>query len=138
MAGRWAPVAPYLYVDLSRDRAGLSWLSAFQRQLQAGSFCPARSTRRVAHGVPLFFLRTETTGNGSLQPAAEACLHVRNRAGCPVSSNRLSDMEACAVFLVGVDDGRFPSCSPMAFSDHVGDTRILVRTPGDGGPARLE
>ena len=37
MAGRRAAVAPYLHVDLYRDRPGVHRLPALQRKLQAGA-----------------------------------------------------------------------------------------------------
>ena len=39
MAGRRAAMAPYLHVDLYRDRPGVHRLPDLQRKLQAGALC---------------------------------------------------------------------------------------------------
>src|SRR5271157_5179412 len=77
MAGRRAAMAPYLHVDLYRDRLVVHRLPDLQRKLQAGTLYRARPAWRVANGAPLLFLRPQAAGQGSLQPATEARIHVR-------------------------------------------------------------
>jgi len=87
---------------------------------------------------PLLFLRTQATGEGSLQPTAEACVHVRNRTGCTVGAYRFRGMEAGAVFLAGVDDGRLPLGAAVAFPGYVGDSGVCVWAFSNGNSAWLE
>ncbi len=75
---------------------------------------------------------------GSLQPAAETRLHVGHCIRRPFGVDRFCDLEASAVLLAGVADGRIPSGAIVAFSDHVGDARFCVWPSGDGGIAWLE
>ena len=101
-------------------------------------FVPTRPPRRVADGAPLFLLRAQAAREGSLQPAAEARIHLGDRAGRAVGADRPRHLEAGPVLLAGMDDGRLPLGAAVAFPDHVGDARVRVWPPGDGGPAWLE
>ena len=92
----------------------------------------------MANGAPLLLLRSETACEGGLQPATEARVHLCDCLGSTVGADGPRNLEAGAVFLVGVDDGRVPSGAPLAFPDHVGAPGVCFRTSGNGGPAWLE
>ena len=62
----------------------------------------------------------------------------RNCAWRSVSAHRDCNLEAGAVFLAGVDDGRISLCAALAFPDHVGIDRVCVWALGDGGPSWME
>ena len=113
-------------------------LPDLQRKLQASALCTTRPAGRVADGAPLLLLRPQAADKGSLQPATEARVHLRDWARRAVGADRPRSLEAGAVFLAGVDDGRLPLGAAVAFPDHVGDAGVCVRTFGDGGPAWLE
>src|SRR5215469_5027558 len=92
----------------------------------------------MANGAPLLFLRPQTANHGSLQPAAETRVYLRDWAGSALGADWLCNLEARAVLMVGVVDGRLSPGTVVAFPDHVGDVGVRVRTSGDGGPAWLE
>ena len=138
MAGWRAAVAPYLHVDLHCYRFFLSGLPAFQRKLPAGFIYASRHSGRVADGSALFFLWSEATGSRSLQPAAEAGLHGRDRAGSSLGAYRACGVEACAVFLAGLDDGRISLRAHLAFRSNVGNFVFCAGASGDGDFAWLE
>ena len=138
LAGRGAAVASHLHVDLHRDRALLFRLPTFQRQLPAGFVYASRYSGRVADGSTLFFLWSEAAGSRSLQPSAEAGLHRGDRAGGALGSDRARGVEAGAVFLAGLDDGRIPLCAHLAFCGDVGDFVFCAGTSGDGDFAWME
>src|SRR6266496_1843261 len=92
----------------------------------------------MADGAPLLLLRPQTANQGSLQPAAEARLHLCNWVGRALGADRPGNLEASAVFVAGVDDGRLPSGTVVAFPDHVGDVGVRAWAFGDGGPSWLE
>ena len=60
------------------------------------------------------------------------------RPGRFVGADRTCGMEAGAVFLAGLDDGRLSLGPDLAFCRDVGDSVLPFRTPGHGGLARLE
>ena len=60
------------------------------------------------------------------------------RAGRFVGADRDCGLEAGAVFLAGLDDGRLSLGAHLAFCRDVGDSVLPSRTPRHGGPARLE
>src|SRR5207237_474279 len=97
---------PDFYVDLCRQRPSLRGIPTLQRKLQTDFVCPARHSWRVADGAALFFLRAEAGGERGLQPPAETCVHLRHRARRFISADGDCDLEAGAVFMVGMDDGR--------------------------------
>src|SRR5215813_8526321 len=102
MAGRRAAMAPYLHVDLHRDRPGVHRLPALQRELQAGALRATRPPWSVADGAALLFLRAQTANEGTLQPAAEARVHLRAGPGSALGAHGPRDLEAGAVFVAGV------------------------------------
>src|SRR5208283_2523729 len=138
MAGRRAAMAPHLHVDLYRDRTAVYRLPDLQRKLQAGALCEARPAGRVADGAPLFPFRPQAADQGGLQPAPETCVHLCHCVGRAVSADGFRSMETGAVLVAGVDDGRLPLGTAVAFPDHVGDAGLRVRTSGDGGAPWLE
>ena len=85
-----------------------------------------------------FFFGPKPMVPRSLQPAAETGVHVSSRPGCFVGADRTCGMEAGAVFLAGLDDGRLSLGPDLAFCRDVGDSVFPSRTPGHGGLARLE
>ncbi len=103
-----------------------------------GPIRAARYSRRLANGAPLFFLWPQACGEGSLQSTAKACLHLRFHTWCLVGSYGHRYLEAGAIFLAGVADGRLPLCPVVAFCGYVGAAGFRVRTFGHGGAARLE
>src|SRR5271165_1074351 len=66
MAGRSLAMAPDIHVDLHRDRADLSRLPAFQRELPAGVVHAPGYSGRVAYGEALFLFWAEARGARSL------------------------------------------------------------------------
>src|SRR5512144_385960 len=92
----------------------------------------------MADGAPLLFLRPQTANQGSLQPAAKARIHLRDWPGSALGVDGGCHLEARAVFLAGVVDGRLPSGTLVAFPDHVGDVGVCVWAFGDGGASWLE
>src|SRR5258708_1219624 len=92
----------------------------------------------MADGASLLFLRPQTANQGSLQPAAEACIHLRGWPGSALGTDRHCNVEARAVLVGGVADGWVLSCVVVGFPDHVRDVGVRVRTFGDGGPSWLE
>ena len=68
---------------------------------------------------------------GPKPPAREAYNPLQKHAytsaiglGVLIGADRSRGLEAGAVFLAGVDDGRIPSGAGLAFPDHVGDAGI--------------
>src|SRR5271169_406727 len=59
MAGRGVAMAPDVYVDLPGDRADLSRLSDFQRELPAGVVYTPGHSGGVADGEALFLFRAQ-------------------------------------------------------------------------------
>jgi Prokaryotic cytochrome b561 len=104
-------------------------------QIFSGNYKQVLFVRRDIPGV---FLRPQTPDQGSLQPAAEACIHLRDWPGSAFGIDRHCNLEARAVFLAGVVDGRLPSGAAVAFPDHVGDAGVRVWAFGDGGASWLE
>src|SRR5579872_5166550 len=138
VAGRRPAMAPHFHVDLYRDGPRLRRLPGLQRKLQASALCTTRPARSLANGAPLLLVRSEATCQRGLQPPTEARVHLCDCFGCAVGADGPRSLEAGAVFLAGVDDGRLPLGAALAFRDHVGDAGVCLRTFGDGGPAWLE
>src|SRR5579872_1646790 len=138
VAGRRAPMAPHLHVDLSRDRPRLPRLRGLQRKVQASALRTTRPAGSVADGAPLLLLWSEAACERGLQPATEVRVHLCDCFGCAVSADRSRGLETGPVFLAGMDDGRLPLGAALAFPHHVGDAGVCFRTFGDGGPAWLE
>src|SRR5690242_19194495 len=92
----------------------------------------------MADGASLLFLRPQTPDQRSLQPAAEACLHFRNWFWGAFRSDWHCHLEARAVLVAGVVDGRLPFGTDVAFPGYVGDVGVRVRTFSDGGASWLE
>src|ERR1700745_578368 len=61
----------------------------------------------MVDGAPLLFLRPKTPNQGSLQPAAEARLHLRDWAGSALGADGPRDLEASAVFVAAWMMGGF-------------------------------
>src|SRR6266496_4421303 len=138
MAGRGAAVAPDVHVDLHRNRVSLSRLSSLQRKLSAGIVHAQRYSWGVADGEALLFLRPEARGARGLQPSTEACVYDGDRSGSAFGAHRARHLEAGAVFVAGVDDGRIPLGALVALRGDVGSFGIRAWTSGDGDLARLE
>src|SRR5580704_18920472 len=92
----------------------------------------------MAHGAPLLLLRAEASHNRSLQSAPKISLLVRDRAGRVVRPHGPCRVEAGAVFLAGMDDGRIPPGAGVAFRRDVGNSLFLAGTSRDGRAAWLE
>src|SRR6266849_6308094 len=69
----------------------------------------------MADGTPLLFLGPQTANQGGLQPVTEARVHVRHCSGNSLGANGRRNLETCPVFVAGVDDGRLPSGTMLAF-----------------------
>ena len=138
MAGRCAAVAFDVHVDLHRDRGDLSRVSDFQRQLSAGVVYASRYSRRVADGEALFLFRAEAALREAYNPLQKQAYTTCDRAGRVVGADRAGGVEAGAVFVAGVADGRISLGAAVAFSDDVGDFGVCVRASGDGDAAWLE
>src|SRR5579862_4439786 len=138
MAGWCPPVAPHLYVDLHGHRTDLRRLSTFQWQLPASSVRTTRHTRRLAHGPLLFLLRPEASRHRGIQLSAETRLYVGHRTRSAFNLDRFCRLEAGAILLAGVVDGRVSPGKGVAFPGDVGADGLRLRAPDHGRSAWLE
>ncbi len=75
---QWHLTFMWIYMATGLVYVGYQVFSGNYKQVLV---CAARPARSVADGSPLFFLWPEATGQRSLQSAAEARLHIRDRTG---------------------------------------------------------
>ena len=99
-------------------------------QIFSGNYRQVLFTHRDIPGVwPMvkhyFFFGPEAGAARSLQPATETRLHNGDRAGRVIGADRVSDLEAGAVFVAGVADGRLSLGAVVAFRGDVGDVGDL-------------
>ena len=85
-----------------------------------------------------FFFGPKPEAREAYNPLQKQAYTIGDRAGRAVGADRAGGVEAGAVFLAGVADGRISLGAAVAFSDDVGDFGICVRASGDGASARLE
>jgi Prokaryotic cytochrome b561 len=85
-----------------------------------------------------FFFGPKPPVKETYKPASETCLHHRNCTRNFFGADRISHLEARAVFVVGNPDGRLSLRAPVAFRNHVGPARVRVRASGDGCCAWVE
>ena len=128
---QWHLTFMWIYIATGLVYLGYQIFSGNYRQVLF-----VRGTLRcLADGAPLLLLSAQTVG--SLQPVAEARVHLRGRPGSALGADRTRDLEASSVFVAGVDDGRLPSGAVVAFPI-MWATVLRVRTSGHGGAAWLE
>jgi hypothetical protein len=116
----------------------LSCLSDVHLELSPGAVPAPRFARSLAHGALLLLLWTQAGCPRGLQSAAKTGVYVRAGSGGLVRVDRVCGVEAGAVFLAGLDDGRLPLGPDMAFCRDVGDFILPSGTPRHGSSSRLE
>ena len=112
-------------------------------QIFSGNYRQVLFTRRDIPGVwPMvkhyFFFGPKPDAREAYNPLQKQAYTTVDRAGRAFGADRPGGVEAGAIFVAGVADGRISLGAAVAFSDDVGDFRICVRASGDGGSARLE
>ena len=115
----------------------------FGYQLLSGNYREVLFTHRDIPGVwPMvrhyFFFGPRPPVREAYNPLQKQAYTDGDRAGSSLSSYRARGVEARAVFLAGLDDGRIPLCAHLAFCGDVGDFVFCAGTFSDGDFAWME
>src|SRR5437016_2473934 len=131
-------MALHLHVDLRRDRRDLPDLSDRERTLQTGVVHAQRHPWGVADGATLLLVRTQTGVEGTLQSAAEARIYLDRRLRRGLDSHWLGDVQAGAIRVAWLDNGRLRSRAAVALPRALRFPVLHSRTPHHGAGSRLE
>ena len=112
-------------------------------QIFSGNYKQVLFVRRDLPGVwPMvrhyFLFGPKPALKEAYNPLQKQAYTSSDRPGRAFDANGACCLEASAVVLAGVADGRISLGAAVAFPDHVGDAGVCLWPFGDGGPAWLE
>src|ERR1041385_5350627 len=106
VAGWSVAVALHLHVDLRRDGADLPHLSDRERTLEASAVHAEGPSWCLADSASLLPLRPQARIEAALQSAAEASVYVYHLLRRRFHFDRIGDVQAGAIRMARLDDGR--------------------------------